>query len=261
MTTSGDGLWKRVIHVPMCLLGGANARIRNILRRLRTKKSETKRTVNELDEPITRLHSRHKSEIEELREEKDELLNKPTIDDVTIGGLIDDQKYMAEQIQYLKEDNEITQNELKMATDTIIELRESNEKLMNDLYQLERKCLDQEVQLNDLRAASAAAFARNAATAKGIKPTVATAAARPATVSVVVSDVDQMQPLRSILKNRAIDRSQTNPECVSNLRLQVNNNHVWISIFLCVRYTLLSIFFSVQLILKNCVFLTFKYFF
>lgn len=222
MANSGDGLWKRAVHVPTCLLRGTNARIRKILHRLRTKMSKTKRTVSELDESTARPQSRHQSEIEEIREDENELLEKAIMDNPKINRLIDEQKYMAEEIEYLKEDNESTQKELQRATQTVIELRESNEKLMDDLYHLERKCLKQEVQLNDLRVAattSAVAFARNVATVKGIKATANT-------VAVAVSNVDKTQPLRSVLKNRAIDQSRKKPEYDSNLRLQVNNNHV-----------------------------------
>lgn len=274
MATIGNGLWKRAVRVPMCMLREANARIRKILHRPRTKKSETERTVNELDESVARPHSRHESEIEVVREEEDELLEKAIMDDATINALIDEQKYTSEQIRYLKEDNESTHKELTRATDAVIELRECNKKLLNDLHQLERKCLEQEVQLNDLRVAATSTFAGKAAAAKSIKVAVATVArpstaarpftdvrsftkARPSTAAAAFPAVNRTAPLQSISKNRAIDRSRKKPECVSNLRLQVNNNYV--SMFLYVSYTLLPTSFLVQLILKHCVFLTYKY--
>lgn len=218
----------------MCLLRVANTRIRKVLHRLRTNNSEAKRTVSELDESIARPHGRHQSEIEEIRAEDDELLEKATMDNVTLSRLINEQKRMAEQTRCLKEANEKLQREMKMANDTVIDLAETNEKLVNHVRHVEIKCLGQEVQLKDLRmsaAASIVAFAGKAVASKSIKATVSTAA-RPFTAAAV-SAVNQTVPLQSILKTRAIDRSQQTPECASDSRLQVNNNHVRISIFLC----------------------------
>lgn len=243
-TTSGDRPWKRTVHVPMCLLRVANARIRKVLHGLRTNKSEAKRTASELDESIARPHSRYQSEIEGMREEEDELLKKAIMDNATISRLINEQKYMAEQTLCLKEVNEKLQRELKMANDTVIDLAETNEKLVNHIRHVEIKCLEQEVQLKDLGVATTAAFAGKTAAVKSAKVTVTTAAA-------AVPVVYQTAPLQSVLKTTAMDRSRKKPECVSDLRLQVNNNHVRISIFLCARYTMFLISSSVQLILKN----------
>lgn len=45
MATADDGQRKRAVHIPMCLLGGANQRIREILHRLSQRPNEP-RTQN-----------------------------------------------------------------------------------------------------------------------------------------------------------------------------------------------------------------------
>lgn len=137
------------------------------------------------------------------------------------------------EIKNLMVNNAKLKNEQNIVVEQIDKLTKAGETVILDEYQINMKCIELEKQINKLEVESYAKACES--------------------IKTITAATTDGSPLWSTQKTTVTDQEQKKPKEIASL--QVNNEKVNISVFLCARYTLFLIFLSVLLILKKIMFL------